>query len=64
MSITFLLIATPILLAATAFVLAELENAPEGYQTDEGFIPVWKNNSPERENVSLVWAVQPSRRHA
>jgi hypothetical protein len=61
MSITFLLIATPILLAGTAFVLAELENAPEGFQTDEGFNLVWKNNSPERENVSLVWAVQSPR---
>lgn len=59
----FLLIASAIL-GGTAFVLNELDNAPEGFQTREGFNLVWKNNSPELENVSLVWAMQPSRRQA
>ena len=59
----FLLVASAII-GGTAFVLNELENAPEGFQTHEGFNLVWKNNSPELENVSLVWAMQPAGRHA
>jgi hypothetical protein len=44
-----------ILVIGAAFVLVELQRAPEGIQTEDGFNIVWKNNSPDLEDVSCVW---------
>lgn len=53
--ISVLYILTVGLLSGTAFLLLELYFAPEGFQTSEGFNIVWKNNSPDLENVSCIW---------
>ena len=54
---TILLLAAIFLVLGAAFLLVELRNAPEGFQSDEGFNIVWKNNLPEIEDVSCVWEV-------
>lgn len=38
------------------FVVREIRNAPEGFQDDFGFTPIWRNNSPTCEDVSCVWS--------
>jgi hypothetical protein len=58
---TILLFLAVALVLGVAFVLIELKNAPEGYQTDEGFEVAWKNNSPDREDVSCVWIPSPGK---
>ena len=56
--ISLILLFTAALVIGVEFVCEELSQAPEGYQTDEGFHLTWKNNSPEVEDVSCVWTVQ------
>jgi hypothetical protein len=58
---TLFLLVSAAILGGTAFVLNELDNAPEGYQTEEGFNIVWKNNSPDKEDISCVWTPAHSR---
>jgi hypothetical protein len=43
------------LVLGVVFILVELRNAPEGFQTEDGFNIVWRNYSPDVEDVSCVW---------
>lgn len=59
--ISILCITVGLLLLGTEFLLREMDAAPEGYQTEDGFNIVWKNNSPDLEDVSCVWSSAPDK---
>ena len=41
-----------------AFILFfGVRNAPEGFEDESGFYVVWRNNDPERANISCVWSL-------
>lgn len=45
------------LAAGSAFLYAEVKNAPEGEETENGFEITWRNDRADAANVSCVWKV-------
>ena len=54
MSIFVLLLLT-VIVFGTALMIWELKEAPEGYQDEEGFHVVWRNNAMHTRDVCCVW---------
>jgi hypothetical protein len=52
---TFLALFGGLFAVATALLLYEMHNAPEGYEDETGFHFVWRNNTPEAADVVCVW---------
>ena len=50
-----------LLFSGVVVMVAGLHNAPEGYETNEGFHLVWCNRSPEVKNIVCIWEHQPKR---
>ena len=48
-----------LLFAGFVIMVAGLRNAPEGYETAQGFHSVWCNRSPEIKNIVCIWEHQP-----
>jgi len=50
-----------LLFAGFIMMVAGLRNAPEGYESQQGFHFIWCNRSPEIKNVVCIWDYQPER---
>jgi hypothetical protein len=48
-----------LLFAGFIMMVAGLRNAPEGYESQQGFHFIWCNRSPEIKNVVCIWDYQP-----
>jgi hypothetical protein len=38
-------------------ILTLLHNAPEGFEDENGFNVVWRNNTDDAKNVMCIWRV-------
>ena len=60
---TILALLAGLLLCGAIVMAAEIRNAPEAYEDEEGFHILWQNNHPETADVACVWDA-PAGAHA